>query len=57
MAQVPIVAGEETKVIPLRVNQSLADELAELAEQRGVPRSRLMRDVLRHYLDQEVAAS
>ncbi len=57
MAQAPVVAGQKTKVIPLRVNQSLADQLAELAEQRGVPRSRLMREVLTSYLDQEVAAS
>lgn len=57
MAQAPVVAGQKTKVIPLRVNQSLADQLAELAEQRGVPRSSLMREVLTSYLEQEVAAS
>ena len=57
MAQAPVVAGQKTKVIPLRVNQSLADQLAEAAEAQGVPRSRLMRDVLTDYLEQEVAAS
>jgi len=55
MAQAPVVAGQKTKVIPLRVNQSLADQLAELAEQRGVPRSRLMREVLTQFIDDEGA--
>lgn len=57
MAQEPVVAGEKSKVIPVRVNESLADDFIDLAEQRGVSRSVLMREAMRTYLEQEVAAS
>ena len=57
MAQAPVVAGEETKILPVRLNQSLADQLAATASERGIPRSQLMREVLRDYLEREVAAS
>lgn len=57
MAQTPVVAGEKSKVIPVRVNESLADDFIELADRRGVSRSVLMREAMRTYLEQEVAAS
>jgi|GEM_PF-1812234 len=57
MAQAPVSAGEKSKVIPVRMGETLADDLTEFAARRGVPRSLLMREALRQYLDQEVAAS
>lgn len=57
MAQAPVSAGEKSKVIPVRMGETLADDLTDFAARRGVPRSLLMREALRQYLDQEVAAS
>ena len=57
MAQAPVVVGEKSKVIPVRVNESLADDFIELADRRGVSRSDLMREAMRTYLEQEVEAS
>lgn len=57
MGQAPLAAGEKSKVIPVRVNESLADDFIDLAEQRGVSRSVLMREAMQTYLDQEVKAS
>ena len=57
MAQEPVVAGEKSTVIPVRVNESLADDFVRLADRRGVSRSVLMREAMRTYLDQEVEAS
>lgn len=57
MAQSPVVEGEQTKVIPVRVNESLADDFIDLADRRGISRSDLMREAMRSYLEQEVEAS
>lgn len=57
MAQAPVVAGEKSKVIPVRVNESLADDFIDLADRRGVSRSVLMREAMQLLVEQEVAAS
>ena len=57
MAQAPIAAGEKSTIFRVRVNESLADEIDELVEQQGTTRSLLVREAVRQYLEQEVAAS
>lgn len=57
MAQAPLAAGEKSTIFRVRVNESLAEEVDELVEQRGTTRSLLVREAVRQYLEQEVAAS
>lgn len=57
MAQAPVAAGEKTLVLPVRVNESLAEDFNELAARRGTTRSGLIREGMQLLLEQEVAAS
>ena len=57
MAQAPIVAGEKSAMCAVRFNESLLASVDEAASERGATRAQLIRDAVRNYLDQEVAAS
>ena len=57
MAQAPIVAGQKSALVQVRVNEDLADGIDELAAKRGTTRSVMVRQALQLLLDQEVAAS
>ena len=57
MAQAPLAAGEKSTIFRVRLNESLADEVDELVEQKGTTRSLFVREAVRRYLEQEVAAS
>lgn len=58
MAQQPLVRGEQSKVLGVRVTQDLATAIEQAAEQRGLDRSSLIRELLEAavYEHQEAAA-
>ena len=57
MAQASVVAGEKSAMCAVRFNESLLASVDEAAAKRGATRAQLVRDAVRQYLDQEVAAS
>lgn len=46
MAQRPLVKGEQSKLIGVRLTQSLASAIEEAASQRGIDRSSMIRELL-----------
>lgn len=57
MAQAPVVAGEKSAMCAVRFNESLLASVDEAASERGTTRAEFLREAVRQYLEQEVAAS
>lgn len=57
MAQAPVAAGEKSTLVPVRFNESLLTSMDEVVADRQGTRAALVREAVRRYLEQEVAAS